>query len=160
MEGASGPGVGSARTVVQAGCVGTMMLGMAREVLMGVGEELQAVRKVRSRKKEGKRKERATFLGREMDFPTGMLHLARCAGAAIIPCIHLYDRGRITILLKEPIDHAWEKGEAEYKRIVSEYANLLETYLLKYPEQYMGVYGPTVLSEYYDSHHDEKRIFL
>ena len=57
MEGASGPGVGSARTVVQAGCVGTMMLGMAGEVPMGVGEELQAVRKVRSRKKEGKRKE-------------------------------------------------------------------------------------------------------
>jgi hypothetical protein len=58
MEGASGPGVGSARTVVQAGCVGTMMLGMAGEVLMGVaGEGLQAVRKVRSRKKEGKRKE-------------------------------------------------------------------------------------------------------
>jgi len=107
--------------------------------------------------KGGKRKERATFLGREMDFPTGMVHLAHRAGAAIIPCIHLYDQGRITILLKEPIDHAWEKGEGEYKRIVSEFANLLETYILNSPEQYMGVYGPTVLSEYYDSHHDEKR---
>jgi KDO2-lipid IV(A) lauroyltransferase len=108
--------------------------------------------------KEGKRKERVTFLGREIDFPTGMVHLAHRAGAAIIPCIHLYDRGRITILLKEPIDHAWEKGEGEYKRIVSEFANLLETYILNSPEQYMGVYGPTALSEYYDSHHDGKGI--
>jgi KDO2-lipid IV(A) lauroyltransferase len=109
--------------------------------------------------KAGKRKERALFLGREMDFPTGMVHLAHRAGAAIIPCVHLYDQGRITILLKEPIDHAWEKGEGEYKRIVSEFANLLETYILNYPEQYMGVYGPTVLSEYYDSRHDEKRVW-
>ncbi len=108
--------------------------------------------------KVGKRKEKVTFLGRGIDFPTGMVHLAHRAGAAIIPCIHLYHRGRITILLKEPIDHAWEKGEEEYKRIVSEFANLLETYISNSPEQYIGIYGPMVLSEYYDSHHDEKRI--
>ncbi len=107
--------------------------------------------------KEGKRKERVPFLGRAVDFPTGMVRLAHRAGSAIIPCMHLYHQGRIPILLKESIDHGWEKGEGEYKRIVSEFANLLETYILNSPEQYMGVYGPTVLSEYYDSHHDEKR---
>jgi hypothetical protein len=28
----------------------------------------------------------------------------------------------------------------------------LECYVLKYPEQYMGIYGPTVLAYYYRSH--------
>ena len=107
--------------------------------------------------KEGKRKETVLFLGKAVDFPTGMVHLAHRAGAAIIPCIHLYHRGRVTILMKEPVDHGWEKGEGEYKRIVSEFASLLETYISNSPEQYMGIYGPTVLSEYYVSHHDEKR---
>ncbi len=107
--------------------------------------------------REGKRKERVSFLGREMDFSTGMIHLAHRAGAAIIPCIHLYHQGRITIILKEPIDHQWEKGEGEYRRIISEFAQLLETYILDFPEQYMGVYGPTVISEYFHSHTNERR---
>jgi len=101
--------------------------------------------------REGKRKERVPFLWREMDFPTGMIHLAHQAGAAIIPCIHLYHHGRITIILKEPIDHDWAEGEREYKRIVAEFAKILESYILSHPEQYMGIYGPTVLANYYKS---------
>jgi hypothetical protein len=58
-EGVSGPGVGSARTAVQAGGVAMMRLGMAGAVLMGeAGEGVQEVRRIRSKKKEGKRKEK------------------------------------------------------------------------------------------------------
>jgi KDO2-lipid IV(A) lauroyltransferase len=96
--------------------------------------------------KEGRVKEKISFLGREMHFATGMIHLAHQARAAIIPCIHLYRRGRITLIFAEPVDHHWEKGVDEYKRIVSEFSKLLESYVLQYPEQYMGIYGPTVLA--------------
>jgi hypothetical protein len=57
-EGVSGPGVGSVRTVVQAGGVGMTIPGTAGEVLTGeAGAGLQAVRKIRSEKKAGKRRE-------------------------------------------------------------------------------------------------------
>ncbi len=103
---------------------------------------------------EGRKKEKVSLLEKEMNFSTGMVHLAHQAKSAIVPCIHLYHRGKISVILKEPIEHNWEKGEEEYKRIISEFAELLETYILNSPEQYMGIYGPTVLSEYYSSHHD------
>jgi predicted LPLAT superfamily acyltransferase len=102
--------------------------------------------------KEGRLKEKVPFLGREMAFPTGMIHLAHQSNAAVIPFIHLYRRGKITLIFKEPIDRGWENGQEEYRRIVSEFAKTLETYILGYPEQYMGIYGPTVLSEYFRLH--------
>jgi len=102
--------------------------------------------------KEGRLKEKVLFFGREMAFPTGMIHLAHQSDAAVIPFIHLYRRGRITLIFKEPIDRGWKDGEEEYRRIVSEFAKTLETYILRYPEQYLGIYGPTVLSEYFRVH--------
>jgi hypothetical protein len=53
--------------------------------------------------------------------------------------------------LKEPIDGLWTEGEREYGRILTEFAKLLESYILTYPEQYMGIHVPTVLSDYYQS---------
>ena len=100
--------------------------------------------------REGKWKERVHFLGKEVDFPAGVIHLAHETKASIIPFIHLYWRGKITMIFKEPIDHGW-KEEAGYRRIVSEYAKIVETYLLLSPEQYMGIYGPTVIESYYRS---------
>jgi len=100
---------------------------------------------------EGRKKVTLSFLGKEMDFPTGMLHLARQAKAAIIPFIHLYQGGEMTLTFKAAIDRDWEKGEGEYKRIAEEFAKLLEDYIFAYPEQYLGIYGPTVMSEYYRS---------
>ena len=100
----------------------------------------------------GRIKERLSFLGREMDFPTGMIYLAHQAKAAIIPSIHLYHKGKITLLFKEPIESSWKEGERGYKRIVEEFVKLLESYVLNYPEQYLGIYGPTVLAHYYRSH--------
>jgi hypothetical protein len=58
-EGASGPGVGAALIAVQAGGVAINTLGRAGAVVTGAaGDEEQAVRKVRSTKKEVKRKEK------------------------------------------------------------------------------------------------------
>ncbi len=104
---------------------------------------------------EGRMKVNATFLGREMEFPTGMLRLAHRANAAIIPFIHLYRRGKITLIFEESIDRCWADGERGYKRIVEEFAKLLESYILTYPEQYLGIYGPTVLASYYRSHTED-----
>lgn len=101
---------------------------------------------------EGRIKEQISFLGREMDFPTGMVHLAHQAKAAIIPFIHLYQRGKVTLIIKEPIDDHWGNRDRDYKRIMAEFAKLLESYILQYPEQYMGIYGPTVLAYYYRDH--------
>lgn len=110
--------------------------------------------------REGSRKEIVSFMGRQVGFSTGMIHLAHQAGAAIIPFIHLYQRGRITLIFKEPIDHEWKAGEGEYRRIVTEFAELLETYLVTCPEQYMGVYGPTVMSDYYRSYRNHHGTLL
>lgn len=102
--------------------------------------------------KEGRLKEKTPFLGKEMAFPTGMIHLAHQANAAIIPFIHLYRRGKITLIFKEPIDRHWKEGKGEYRRVLEEFTKLLESYIVMHPEQYMGIYGPTVLAYYYQSH--------
>jgi hypothetical protein len=56
MDGASGPGVGSARSVVHEGGVGMIMFGLADATLVGsAGDEVQAVMmeiKERGNKKE------------------------------------------------------------------------------------------------------------
>ena len=102
--------------------------------------------------REGKIKEKALFLGREIDFPTGMIHLAHQTRAALIPFVHLYHRGMITMIFNPPIDHGWEKEEGEYGRIVADYASVLETTFVSSPGQYMGMYGPTVLAECFLRH--------
>lgn len=103
---------------------------------------------------EGRIKKKVLFFGREVSFPTGMLHLAHQAKATIIPFIHLYEAGQITLIFKESIDGHWREGERDYERILIKFAALLETYILAYPEQYMGVYGPTVLHYNYRSYQD------
>lgn len=107
---------------------------------------------------EGRRKEYVAFLGREMGFPTGLIHLARQAKAALIPLLHYYEKGRLRLILKERIDDHWEGGEEGYKKIVADYAKLLESSILSHPEQYIGVYGPTVLNEYYRSQRPGKTL--
>jgi len=101
---------------------------------------------------EGKISEKVSFLGVKMNFPTGMVYFAHRAEATIIPFIHLYKRGKISLIFKEPVNNHWISGKTEYNRIITEFAKLLEYYVLEYPEQYLGIYGPTVLSYYYRSH--------
>ena len=101
---------------------------------------------------EGKSNEEITFLGVKMKFPTGMIYYAHQAEATIIPFIHFYRRGKISLIFKEPIHNNWAHGKMEYNAILTKYAKIYEYYILKYPEQYLGLYGPTVLSHYYRSH--------
>ena len=100
---------------------------------------------------EGRVKELGFLFGKEIWFPSAMVYFAHQAKAAIIPFIHLYQKGKITLIFKEPIDDRWRNGEGDYRRIVAEFAKLLESTILTYPEQYMGIYGPTVLAYYYRS---------
>jgi lauroyl/myristoyl acyltransferase len=100
---------------------------------------------------EGRVRERVRFLGKMMEFPTGMLHLAHRANAAVIPFIHLFKRGHMKLIFREPCDRGWEEGEGAYGRIVKEFAELLESFVLQNPEQYLGIYGPTVLDHCYRS---------
>jgi lauroyl/myristoyl acyltransferase len=102
--------------------------------------------------KEGRKKEKVSFLDKEIEFPTGIIHFAYQTKAAVIPFIHFYQQGKITLIFKEPIDRNWEEGEREYKRIVEDFVKILESYILDQPQQYMGIYGPTVLSDYYFSY--------
>lgn len=101
---------------------------------------------------EGRNSEEATFLGKKMKFPTGMIYYAHKAGAEVIPFMHLYKRGKISLIFDKPVNNHWKNKEKEYSLIVTEYIKMLEHYVLMYPEQYLGIYGPTVLSYYYNSH--------
>jgi KDO2-lipid IV(A) lauroyltransferase len=101
---------------------------------------------------EGRAKEKIVFFGKEMGFPTGMVSLAHRANAAVVPFIHLYRKGKIKLIFREPIDCHWKEGREGYRRILEEFVKLLESYIVAHPEQYMGIYGPTVLPYYYQSH--------
>ncbi len=98
---------------------------------------------------EGKRKVEVPFLGHTMQFATGTLHLAAQANAIVLPIIHLYRHGKISVILKEPLDGQWKDGPEDYKRILGAFAKLLETYIIPHPEEYMGMYGHTVLNDCY-----------
>ncbi len=105
--------------------------------------------------KEGRKKEKVDFLGSKVGFSTGVMHLANQTKAVIIPFIHLYQNGKITLIFKEPIDDNWKEGERGYRRIVEGFATILESYILDQPQQYFGIYGPTVLSDYYSSYREK-----
>lgn len=98
---------------------------------------------------EGKRKVEVPFLGHRMQFPTGTLHMAAQTRAIVIPVIHLYRHGKIQLIFKEPIDRQWVQGPEDYERIIREFAKLMESYIVSHPEEYMGIYGPTVLDNCY-----------
>lgn len=98
---------------------------------------------------EGKRKVGVPFLGHMMQFPTGTLHMAAQANAIVLPVIHLYRHGKIQLIFKEPMDRQWMRGLEDYERIAGEFAKLLESYILPHPEEYMGMYGHTVLDKCY-----------
>ena len=99
----------------------------------------------------GKRKIEIPFLGHVMRFPTGTLHLASEAKAIVLPFMHLFRRGKIRLVFSERLDRGWIDGEAGVDRILNDYILFLESYVRQYPEEYMGMYGQTVLNECYFS---------
>jgi len=97
----------------------------------------------------GKRRVEVPFLGRNMAFATGTLYLARQTNAIVLPFIHLYRHGKIELIFRAPIDVGWKNGEEDYRRMITEFTGWMESIILKYPEEYMGIYGDTVPDHYY-----------
>jgi lauroyl/myristoyl acyltransferase len=97
----------------------------------------------------GKRRVEVPFLGRNMAFATGTLYLAHQTNAIVLPFIHLYRHGKIELIFRAPIDVGWKNGEEDYRRMISEFTGWMESIILKYPEEYMGIYGDTVPDHYY-----------
>jgi len=98
---------------------------------------------------EGRKKEEAIVFGAAMGFPTGLIHLAHQARAALLPLFHFYVGGRIELIVHERVEDRWADGEEGYRRIVSRYAKLLESNILRHPDQYIGIYGPTVIHAHF-----------
>ncbi len=78
------------------------------------------------------------FLGHLKPFPTGMVSLAKVSGAVILPlfCIQEHD-GTPHLLIESPICiQRKAKREEGLEKAVRQYANLLESYIHRNPEQY------------------------
>jgi len=101
---------------------------------------------------EGKRKVEIPFLGHTMQFATGTLYFAAQANAIVLPIIHLYRHGKIYVGLSQPLDCHWENGPDDCKRILEDFSKLLEKYIIPHPEEYMGMYGHTVLNDCYKAY--------
>jgi Kdo2-lipid IVA lauroyltransferase/acyltransferase len=100
----------------------------------------------------GRASEEVTFLGKTMKFPTGMIHYAHKANATIIPFMHFQRNGKTYLKFTEPVNNNWENKENEYGTIITQYVKLLESHVIEDPGQYLGIYGPTVLSFFYKDH--------
>jgi lauroyl/myristoyl acyltransferase len=78
------------------------------------------------------------FLGRTEFFTTGMVSLAKLSGASILPmfCIQENDE-QTTLIIERPIhiDTSVER-ERGLQDCVAQYANLLESYIRRYPGHY------------------------
>jgi len=78
------------------------------------------------------------FLGQTDFFSTGMVSLAKTAGATILPmfCVAGKD-GRTSLIIERPI-HTNADADREHtlENSVAEYIGLLEAYIRRYPEQY------------------------
>ena len=90
---------------------------------------------------DGKRGERfiaVEFLGAEDLFSTGMISLARLAGATILPVFCIQTARQRTNLIIEPPIRIDVSGDREHdlKSAFIQYVKLLESYLERYPEQY------------------------
>lgn len=78
------------------------------------------------------------FLGRTEFFPTGMVSLAKLSGATILPLFCIRENGTTPGLIIEPpicLEMDVDR-ESNLEKTVIQYASLLESYIMKYPEQY------------------------
>jgi lauroyl/myristoyl acyltransferase len=80
------------------------------------------------------------FLGHSAFFSTGMVSLAKLSGATILPlfCIQ-QDTEKAAVIIEAPIQID-VNGDRErgLERSVRQYAGLLESYIRRYPEQYLS----------------------
>jgi lauroyl/myristoyl acyltransferase len=89
--------------------------------------------------KQGRKFISAQFLGFPDVFPTGLINLARVSGATILPLFCIQQNGsRATLVIERPISIQANGDRASCLEIgVREYVGLLESYIRRYPEQYL-----------------------
>jgi lauroyl/myristoyl acyltransferase len=88
------------------------------------------------------------FLGTRQHFATGAVRMAQRSGAALIPMICFRDAGREhRLVLGEPVPlEGMAGGDADLVAAVRHYAELLESFIRKYPEQWGGWREPPALA--------------
>jgi lauroyl/myristoyl acyltransferase len=83
------------------------------------------------------------LLGEPMSFATGMVSVARTGGAALLPlfCVREPD-GRLRVIVEPaiPVSHGRDRETVEQP--LRSYADLLGTYIRRYPEQYRNWHYP------------------
>jgi len=83
------------------------------------------------------------FLGQTVNFPTGVLSLAKLTGAPIFPLLCVAEKGhQIRVIIEQPIriDRS-EERERGLRTAATRYVSLLESYVKSYPEQYRNWHG-------------------
>ena len=80
------------------------------------------------------------FLGHSAFFSTGMVSLARLSGATLLPLFCIQKNGeKASVTIERPISiEINEDRERCLEKSIQQYAGLLESYILKYPEQYLN----------------------
>jgi lauroyl/myristoyl acyltransferase len=77
------------------------------------------------------------FLGRTEFFPTGMVTLAKLTGAPILPLFCLQENGStVSLIIESPVCLEMDLDREGNLTKTVQYARLLESYIMKYPEQY------------------------
>jgi len=81
----------------------------------------------------------AQFLGSTEFFSTGMVSLAKLSGATILPLFCFRESGRrASVVIEGPIQiETNEDRDYCSEKSVRQYAGLLESYIRRYPEQYL-----------------------
>ena len=96
------------------------------------------------------------FLGHSALFSTGMISLAKHSVATILPlfCIQRAT-GKATVIIEAPIPiEANGDRERGMEQSIKQYAGVLESYIRKYPEQYL-IWQPLALND--QTHENNKR---
>lgn len=88
----------------------------------------------------GRRRKTVRFLGGNLTLATGPLHLARLAGAVLLPVMTLRrETGLFTVTIHRPIELPDSAdGEPDYGAAVQSYADILEPYVTAHPGQWKG----------------------
>lgn len=82
------------------------------------------------------------FFGKPVNFPIGAAYLAMASGAPVIPVFVLFEKGRYTTIMEEPIFFSGKHGKhAETIRVgMEKLLKVFEHYIKSYPDQWYNFY--------------------
>ncbi len=79
-----------------------------------------------------------SFLGRKVEFPVGLIELARRVGVTYLPCFAYRRNGRTTVEFMEPFPSVeTEDASTDVDAVVARVNDVLATKILAVPEQWM-----------------------